>query len=216
MVLADPQDYESLIRAAPTGRQSATTSTSTTPSRPTWRWPPPLTARSCVAGPGMLSGCAAVGARHRDPPDPRLGAQAEPDVRGAGTLHGETDRQFLDSTAIREELGWAPRVGLDEGSPEPTTGTSAAWPTSRPQPRASSHSGRTTSSALNRRRECLATPARIFTALSPCEPSHREHSEVGAGLGSTLLTRPASGPTPSDSRRDRAWDRCIVGQGVLR
>ena len=63
----------------------------------------------------MLSGCAAVGARHRDPPDPRLGAQAEPDVRGAGTLHGEIDRQFLDSTAIGAELGWRPSLALDEG-----------------------------------------------------------------------------------------------------
>ena len=42
-------------------------------------------------------------------------SQVEPDVQGGGTLHGEIDRQFLDSTAIREELGWAPRVGLEEG-----------------------------------------------------------------------------------------------------
>jgi CDP-glucose 4,6-dehydratase len=39
----------------------------------------------------------------------------EPDIRGEGTPHGEIDRQFLDSTAIREELGWSPRVELDEG-----------------------------------------------------------------------------------------------------
>jgi CDP-glucose 4,6-dehydratase len=39
----------------------------------------------------------------------------EPDIQGAGTPHGEIDRQFLDSTAIREELGWSPRVELDEG-----------------------------------------------------------------------------------------------------
>ena len=43
------------------------------------------------------------------------GGQAEPDIQGEGTPEGEIDRQFLDSTAIREELGWAPRVGLDEG-----------------------------------------------------------------------------------------------------
>ena len=43
------------------------------------------------------------------------GADADPDVQGSGTPHGEIDRQFLDSTAIREELGWAPRVDLDEG-----------------------------------------------------------------------------------------------------
>jgi CDP-glucose 4,6-dehydratase len=43
------------------------------------------------------------------------GRDAEPDVRGQGTPHGEIDRQYLDSTAIREELGWEPRVDLDEG-----------------------------------------------------------------------------------------------------
>jgi len=40
---------------------------------------------------------------------------AEPDVQGEGPPRGEIDRQFLDSTAIREELGWQPRVDLDEG-----------------------------------------------------------------------------------------------------
>jgi CDP-glucose 4,6-dehydratase len=43
------------------------------------------------------------------------GRGVEPDVRGAGTPAGEIDRQYLDSTAIRKELGWEPRVGLDEG-----------------------------------------------------------------------------------------------------
>jgi CDP-glucose 4,6-dehydratase len=43
------------------------------------------------------------------------GRGSEPDVKGAGTPHGEIDRQYLDSTAIREELGWAPRHDLDEG-----------------------------------------------------------------------------------------------------
>ena len=43
------------------------------------------------------------------------GRDVEPDVRGEGTPAGEIDRQYLDSSAIREELGWAPRVGLDEG-----------------------------------------------------------------------------------------------------
>jgi CDP-glucose 4,6-dehydratase len=36
------------------------------------------------------------------------GQDVEPEVQGAG-LSGELDRQFLDSTAIREELGWRPR-----------------------------------------------------------------------------------------------------------
>jgi CDP-glucose 4,6-dehydratase len=43
------------------------------------------------------------------------GRELEPDIRGAGVSHAEIDRQFLDSTAIRTELGWEPRVGLDEG-----------------------------------------------------------------------------------------------------
>ena len=39
----------------------------------------------------------------------------EPDVQGEGVPHGEIDRQYLDASAIREELGWAPRHELDEG-----------------------------------------------------------------------------------------------------
>jgi CDP-glucose 4,6-dehydratase len=36
------------------------------------------------------------------------GADVEPDVRGQGAPHGELDRQWLDSDAMRAELGWAP------------------------------------------------------------------------------------------------------------
>ncbi|HYI98179.1 MAG TPA: SDR family NAD(P)-dependent oxidoreductase [Thermoleophilaceae bacterium] len=43
------------------------------------------------------------------------GRDVEPDVRGTGTPHGEIDRQYLDSSAIRAELGWEPRVALDDG-----------------------------------------------------------------------------------------------------
>jgi CDP-glucose 4,6-dehydratase len=43
------------------------------------------------------------------------GSEAEPDVQGDGTPHGEIDRQYLDSSAIRSELGWEPQVGLDDG-----------------------------------------------------------------------------------------------------
>jgi len=43
------------------------------------------------------------------------GAAVGPDVRGDGKPHGEIDRQYLDSTAIREQLGWEPRVELAEG-----------------------------------------------------------------------------------------------------
>ncbi|MHC4779822.1 MAG: GDP-mannose 4,6-dehydratase [Planctomycetota bacterium] len=39
----------------------------------------------------------------------------KPDVRGVGAGHGEIDRQWLDATKANEVLGWAPKVGLDEG-----------------------------------------------------------------------------------------------------
>lgn len=43
------------------------------------------------------------------------GTGLEPDIQGDGTPHGEIDRQFLDSTAIKDQLGWEPRRTLDEG-----------------------------------------------------------------------------------------------------
>jgi CDP-glucose 4,6-dehydratase len=43
------------------------------------------------------------------------GSDLEPDVQGEGTPHGEIDRQYLDSTAIREQLGWSPKWELDDG-----------------------------------------------------------------------------------------------------
>ena len=43
------------------------------------------------------------------------GKELEPDVRGAGAPEAEVDRLYLDSTAIREELGWSPRWELDRG-----------------------------------------------------------------------------------------------------
>ena len=43
------------------------------------------------------------------------GADVEPDVQGEGVPAGEIDRQYLDSTAIREEIGWEPRHSLEEG-----------------------------------------------------------------------------------------------------
>ena len=49
------------------------------------------------------------------------GSDAEPDIQGEGTPHGEIDRQFLDSTRIREELGWEPRWELDDGLRETWT-----------------------------------------------------------------------------------------------
>ncbi len=43
------------------------------------------------------------------------GVDVEPDIQGEGTPHGEIDRQYLDSTAIREELGWEPSWTLERG-----------------------------------------------------------------------------------------------------
>ena len=43
------------------------------------------------------------------------GKDVEPDIRGEGTPAAEIDRQFLDSTAIGEELGWRPQWDLDRG-----------------------------------------------------------------------------------------------------
>jgi CDP-glucose 4,6-dehydratase len=43
------------------------------------------------------------------------GKDAEPDIQGKGTPHGEIDRQWLGSRRIREELGWAPSWSLEDG-----------------------------------------------------------------------------------------------------
>jgi len=39
----------------------------------------------------------------------------EPEFRGAGNPAGEIDRQFVDSSKLRELTGWAPRIGLRDG-----------------------------------------------------------------------------------------------------
>ena len=43
------------------------------------------------------------------------GRDVEPDIQGSRVPHGEIDRQYLDPTAIRTELGWAPKWDLDSG-----------------------------------------------------------------------------------------------------
>jgi len=43
------------------------------------------------------------------------GRDVEPDVQGTGVPAGEIDRQHLDSTRLRDELGWAPQTSLDDG-----------------------------------------------------------------------------------------------------
>jgi CDP-glucose 4,6-dehydratase len=41
--------------------------------------------------------------------------EVEPDYQGSGNPSGEIDRQYLDSTKIRERIGWEPQVDLREG-----------------------------------------------------------------------------------------------------
>jgi CDP-glucose 4,6-dehydratase len=41
--------------------------------------------------------------------------EVEPDYRGTGTPEGEIDRQYLDSTKIRTQIGWEPQVDLRAG-----------------------------------------------------------------------------------------------------
>lgn len=43
------------------------------------------------------------------------GADIEPDFQGAGNPDGEIDRQFVDSTKLRELTGWRPGVELRDG-----------------------------------------------------------------------------------------------------
>ncbi|HEX8959839.1 MAG TPA: NAD-dependent epimerase/dehydratase family protein [Solirubrobacterales bacterium] len=43
------------------------------------------------------------------------GSGVDPDFRGAGNPDGEIDRQFVDSTKLRELTGWRPQVELRDG-----------------------------------------------------------------------------------------------------
>jgi CDP-glucose 4,6-dehydratase len=42
-------------------------------------------------------------------------ADVEPDFQGSGSPDGEIDRQFVDSTKLRELTGWRPQVDLADG-----------------------------------------------------------------------------------------------------
>ncbi len=46
------------------------------------------------------------------------GKELEPEIRGRGTPHAEADRLHIDSSAIREQLGWSPRWSMDDGLAE--------------------------------------------------------------------------------------------------
>jgi CDP-glucose 4,6-dehydratase len=41
--------------------------------------------------------------------------EVEPEIKGAPVPRGEIDSQYLDSTAIRDELGWSPHWDLQNG-----------------------------------------------------------------------------------------------------
>lgn len=43
------------------------------------------------------------------------GTGVEPEYLGSGTPDGEIDRQYVDSTKLREMTGWAPKVALKDG-----------------------------------------------------------------------------------------------------
>jgi CDP-glucose 4,6-dehydratase len=43
------------------------------------------------------------------------GGDLEPDIRGSGNPAGEIDRQYVDSSKLREMTGWEPEVDLPEG-----------------------------------------------------------------------------------------------------
>lgn len=43
------------------------------------------------------------------------GSGVAPDIRGTGNPDGEIDRQYVDTTKIRERVGWRPQVSLEEG-----------------------------------------------------------------------------------------------------
>jgi CDP-glucose 4,6-dehydratase len=59
----------------------------------------------------------------------------EPDYQGSGNPPGEIDRQYLDSTKIRERIGWEPKVDLRDGISR-TLEWYAAHPDVRPTVRA--------------------------------------------------------------------------------
>ena len=61
------------------------------------------------------------------------GTGVEPDIQGEGNPAGEIDRQWVDPTKIREMLGWAPAVGLEEG-----LGRTIEWYREHPEARAPS------------------------------------------------------------------------------
>jgi nucleoside-diphosphate-sugar epimerase len=60
------------------------------------------------------------------------GAELEPEYRGAGNPDGEIDRQYVDSSKLREATGWRPAVGLRDG-----LASTLAWYRDHPEARLS-------------------------------------------------------------------------------
>ena len=77
------------------------------------------------------------------------GVQVEPDVRGQGTPHGELTRQWLDCSALREQLGWTPAWDLRRGLEE-TYRWYASCQRSAPSSRPASASSRRRAMRMNR------------------------------------------------------------------
>ena len=46
------------------------------------------------------------------------GSDLEPLIQGSGTRRASSDRQAVDASALRDELGWRPRWDLDRGLAE--------------------------------------------------------------------------------------------------
>jgi CDP-glucose 4,6-dehydratase len=63
------------------------------------------------------------------------GTGVEPEYLGAGTPDGEIDRQYVDSTKLRELTGWTPRIELADGLLR-TLGWYREHPEARPAKRA--------------------------------------------------------------------------------
>jgi CDP-glucose 4,6-dehydratase len=59
------------------------------------------------------------------------GTGIEPEYLGSGTPDGEIDRQYVDSTKLRELTGWTPKVALADGLAE-TLGWYRQHPEARP------------------------------------------------------------------------------------
>ncbi len=51
-----------------------------------------------------------------------VGTEVRPDIRGQGVPAGEIDRQWVDASKLREQTGWEPQIGLEQG-----LGRAIAW-----------------------------------------------------------------------------------------